>query len=111
MVKDGKRMWNEMVKANWMRESNSGSSSGIPGSTRETALSVRRFSTLESSAVRARGEAPSSTGADGFKRCERAGASGGVLDDGCGIGAAQGDTGFGQGESRRFPRRVNVGRR
>ena len=33
MVKDGKRMWNEMVKANWMRDSNSGSSSGIPGLT------------------------------------------------------------------------------
>jgi hypothetical protein len=31
MVKDGKRMWNEMVNANWMRDSNSGSSSGIPG--------------------------------------------------------------------------------
>ena len=29
MVKDGNRMWNEMVKANWMRESSRGSSSGI----------------------------------------------------------------------------------
>jgi hypothetical protein len=29
MVKDGKRMWKEMVKANWMRERRSGSSSGI----------------------------------------------------------------------------------
>jgi len=29
MVKDGKRMWKEMVKANWMRDSRSGSSSGI----------------------------------------------------------------------------------
>jgi hypothetical protein len=29
MVKDGNRMWNEMVKANWMRESSKGSSSSI----------------------------------------------------------------------------------
>ena len=29
MVKDGKMMWNEMVKANWMRDSRSGSSSDI----------------------------------------------------------------------------------
>jgi hypothetical protein len=28
-------MWNEMVKANWMRDSNSGSSSDIPASTRD----------------------------------------------------------------------------
>jgi hypothetical protein len=32
MVKDGKRMWKEMVNANWMRDRRRGSSSGILGS-------------------------------------------------------------------------------
>src|SRR5262245_9047595 len=110
IVKDGKRMWNEMVKANWTRDSNSGSSSGIPASTRETAPTARRFSKLKSSAVRGRGEEPDSIGADGFERFERAGARGGMLDDGRGIGAAQGDVRLGERPRRRFPRRVNCGR-
>src|SRR5262245_790616 len=106
MVKDGKRMWNEMVKANWMRDNNSGSSSGIPGSIRETALRVRarRLTTLKTSAVHARGEAPNSTGADGLERCERASACGGMLDDWRGIGAAQGHVRLSEGARRCFPR-------
>jgi hypothetical protein len=45
MVKDGKMMWNEMVKANWMRDSRSGSSSDIsPHLAESGALALWRLS-------------------------------------------------------------------
>jgi hypothetical protein len=46
MVKDGKRMWKEMVNANWMRDRRRGSSSGILGVSAwkfERALSDSKF--------------------------------------------------------------------